>query len=197
MNVYIPTSFTIDPLLAKNLIFAFGHIFANSIIYMGIIVVYELLPRYTNRPWKANKVFLIAWSLSTLFTIIIYQHHLLMDFAMPKWLLIMGQALSYMNGLPVLVVTAYGALMIVYRSGIKWDVTSGFLFLSIFGWVIGVIPAIIDATIVINQVMRNTKWVPGHFHMYMGIGAVSMIIGFMYYLTKVEGNRKDNKFDHL
>ena len=46
INVFNP-SFTIDPLLAKNLIYAFGHIFANSIIYMGVIAVYEIFPKYT------------------------------------------------------------------------------------------------------------------------------------------------------
>lgn len=185
INLFQP-SIKIDPLLAKNLIYAFGHMFANSVIYMGVIAVYEILPKYTNRPWKSYKIFLIAWNMSTFFTIIIYPHHLLMDFVMPKWMLIIGQVFSYLNGLPVLVVTAFGALMIVYRSGIKWDMASSFIFLSMFGWVSGVVPAIADATIAINHVMHNTKWVPGHFHMYMGLGAVSMLFGFMYYLVNNE-----------
>lgn len=108
---------------------------------------------------------------------------------MPKWMLIIGQVFSYLNGLPVLVVTAFGALMIVYRSGIEWDMASSFIFLSMFGWVAGVMPAIADATIVINHVMHNTKWVPGHFHMYMGIGAVSMLFGFMYYFIRGNGRK--------
>ncbi|WP_449539441.1 cbb3-type cytochrome c oxidase subunit I [Ferdinandcohnia sp. Marseille-Q9671] len=196
INLFIPT-ITIDPLLAKNLTYAFGHIFANSIIYMGVIAVYEILALYTNRPWKANRPFLIAWNCSTLFTIIIYPHHLLMDFALPKWMIILGQVLSYANGLPVLVVTAYGALMIVFRSGIKWDIASSFIFLSMFGWVVGVVPAIIDATIVINHVMHNTKWVPGHFHMYMGLGATAMLFGFMYYLAKVNKKNKETSLDAI
>jgi cytochrome c oxidase subunit I len=194
INVINP-SFTFDPLLAKNLTYAFGHIFANAIIYMGVIVVYELLPKYTNRKWTVNKSFLVAWTMSTTFTLIIYTHHMLMDFAMPKWMLIMGQALSYANGIPVLVVTAYGALMIVYKSGIKWDMASGLAFLSMFGWSVGVVPAIVDATIVVNHVMHNTKWVPGHFHMYMGLGAVVMLFSFMYYLAKIDSNVKETKLD--
>ncbi|MUV38551.1 Cytochrome-c oxidase [Lentibacillus sp. JNUCC-1] len=196
INVVNP-AFTFDPLLAKNLTYAFGHIFANSIIYMGVIAVYEILPRYTGRPWKANKAFLIAWTMSTSFTLVIYTHHMLMDSVMPKWMLVMGQILSYANGLPVLVITAYGALMIVYKSGIKWDMASGLIFLSMFGWTVGVVPAIVDATIVVNHVMHNTKWVPGHFHMYMGLGAVVMIFGFMYYLSKVDKGMKTNKLDHI
>lgn len=163
----------------------------------GVIAVYEILPRYTKRPWKANKPFLIAWTMSTAFTLVIYTHHMLMDSVMPKWMLIMGQVLSYANGLPVLVITAYGALMIIYKSGIKWDMASGLIFLSMFGWVVGVVPAIVDATIVVNHVMHNTKWVPGHFHMYMGLGAVVMIFGFIYYLSKVDSNLQPNGLDKL
>ncbi|MEX1029489.1 MAG: cbb3-type cytochrome c oxidase subunit I [Paenibacillaceae bacterium] len=196
INVIAP-EFTFDALIAKNLTYAFGHIFANSIIYMGVIAVYEILPRYTNRPWKSNKIFLIAWNMSTLFTIIIYPHHLFMDFAMPQWVLILAQILSYMNGIPALVVTAFGAIMIVYRSGIRWDMASGFIFFAMLGWITGVVPAIVDATITVNSVMHNTKWVPGHFHMYMGIGAVSMIFGFMYYLIRTEAAYKDQPVDRV
>lgn len=196
INVVNP-SFTFDPLLAKNLTYAFGHIFANAIIYMAVIIVYELLPKYTGRPWAPSKIFLVAWNMSTAFTLVIYTHHLLMDPVMPKWTLILGQVLSHSNGLPVLVVTAYGALMIVYKSGIKWDMASGLALLSMFGWTAGVVPAVIDATIVVNHVMHNTKWVPGHFHMYMGLGAVVMLFAFMYHLSKVDSNLKENILDKI
>ncbi|WP_085993276.1 cbb3-type cytochrome c oxidase subunit I [Oceanobacillus senegalensis] len=193
INVVNP-AFTFDPLLAKNLTYAFGHIFANAIIYMAVIAVYEILPRYAKRKWTVTKGFLIAWNMSTIFTLLIYTHHLLMDSVMPKWTLIMAQVLSYSNGLPVLIITAYGALMLIYKSGIKWDVASSLLFLSMAGWTLGVVPAIVDATIVVNHVMHNTKWVPGHFHMYMGLGAVAMLFGFMYYL---DSNKKGNWIDQV
>ncbi|MDF2855005.1 MAG: cytochrome oxidase subunit [Neobacillus sp.] len=194
LNIINPI-ITIDPMLAKHLTYAFGHIFANCTIYMAVIAVYEILSQYTGRPWKSNKVFLIAWNASTIFTLMIYTHHLLMDFAVPKWMLIVGQIFSYANGLPVMVVTAYGALMIVFKSAIKWDFSSSMMFLAMFGWVAGAVPAIIDATIAVNHVMHNTKWVPGHFHTYMGMGVVAMIFGFMYYFNNTEGTQKQNGFD--
>ncbi|HLO12213.1 MAG TPA: cbb3-type cytochrome c oxidase subunit I [Pseudoneobacillus sp.] len=196
LNIINP-AIEIDPMLAKHLTYAFGHIFANCTIYMAVIAVYEGLSSATNRPWKSNKAFLIAWNFSTLFTLMIYTHHLLMDFAVPKWMLIVGQVFSYANGLPVMVVTAYGTLMIVYRSGIKWSFWSLLFFLSMFGWLAGAIPAIIDATIVINHIMHNTKWVPGHFHMYMGMGVITMIFGFMSYFNQQEGKVKENGWDLL
>lgn len=189
-NLYVP-SFAIDPLLAKNMTYFFGHVFINATIYMAVIAVYEILPRYTGRPWKSNKVLLAAWNASVLMVMTNYPHHLLMDFAMPTWALIAGQVISYASGLPVLVVTAFGALTNVYRSGIRWDLASGLLLLSTFGWGAGVIPAIIDATVVINQVMHNTLWVPGHFHTYLLLGMMSMVLGFMYYLGRGERVARD------
>lgn len=185
VNLYVP-SFQINALLAKNLIFFFGHVFINATIYMAVIGVYEILPRYTGRPWKSSKWFLAAWNASTVMVIIVYPHHLLMDFAMPTWMEIMGQIISYLSGLPVLVVTAFGALTIIHRSGIRWDMASGLMFLSTFGWAAGIIPAIIDGTIRVNEVLHNTLWVPGHFHFYLLLGVGSMLFGFMYYLGQQE-----------
>jgi cytochrome c oxidase subunit 1 len=185
INLYVP-AFAIDALVAKNMIYFFGHIFINATIYMSIIAVYEILPRYTGRPWKATRPFLAAWTASTIMVLAVYPHHLLMDFVMPSWALIVGQVVSYLSGLPVLVVTMLGALANVYRSGIRWDMASGLLFFSVFGWAAGVIPAIVDATIVVNSVMHNTMWVPGHFHFYLIMGVVAMALGFMTFA----GNRQ-------
>jgi cytochrome c oxidase subunit I len=182
VNLYIP-AFSIDALLAKNMIYFFGHVFINATLYMAIIAAYELLPLYTGRPWKANRPFLAAWTASTVLVLVAYPHHLLMDFAMPKWVLVVAQVTSYISGLPILAVTAYGALMIVYRSGMRWTLPSALIFLGVFGWAAGVIPAIIDATIVVNTVMHNTLWVPGHFHTYLLLGQVALVLAFMAHLA--------------
>jgi cytochrome c oxidase subunit 1 len=196
INVYVP-AFTIDPLLAKGLIYFFGHVFINATIYMAVIAVYEVLPRYTGRPWKSNKVFLASWSASTLMVLFIFPHHLLMDFAFPKWMLIMGHVIGYLNTFPILIVTGYGGLMIVYRSGIRWDMATRLLFVSLFGWAAGAMPAFIDGTITVNYVMHNTLWVPGHFHTYLLLGMVAMTFGFMYYIAKPARDTADGLLDHL
>jgi cytochrome c oxidase subunit 1 len=86
-------------------------------------------------------------------------------------------------------------LMIVYRSGIRWDMSTRLLFISLFGWAIGVIPAFIDGTITVNYIMHNTMWVPGHFHIYLLLGMMTMVFGFMYYLGKPEQNAQDSFLD--
>ncbi len=194
VNLYMP-GFDIDPMLAKGMIYFFGHVFINATIYMAVIAVYEILPRYTQRPWKSNKVFLASWSASTLMVMFIFPHHLLMDFAFPQWMLIMGHIIGYLNTVPILMVTGYGALMIVFRSGVRWDMASRLLFLSLFGWAAGAMPAFIDGTITVNYVMHNTLWVPGHFHTYLLLGMVAMVFGFMYYLGRPTQHAPDSWLD--
>jgi len=180
INIYLP-GVTFDALLMKNLIFFFGHVFINATIYMAVIGVYEIVPRYTKRPWTISRPFLASWAAVTLIVMAVYPHHLLMDFVMPKWMVVTGQVLSYLSGIPVLLVTAYGALVNIHRSGLKWDLPLRLIIFSLFGWAAGVIPAIIDGVIRVNLVMHNTQWVPGHFHFYLLLGLVPMLLGTMLY----------------
>ncbi len=193
VNLYVP-EIAIHPLLAKNLIFLFGHVFINSTIYMAVIAVYEILPQYTGRPWNVYKPFVWAWSATCLMVLTVYPHHLLMDYAQPLWMHIMGQIVSYTSSLPVLALTLTATLGQIYRSNIKWDLTSSLLVLSVFGWSAGVIPAVIDGTIAVNLVMHNTLWVPGHFHLYLLLGCVTMILGF---ITSLSSQKKAAGFSGL
>ncbi|HOX19391.1 MAG TPA: cbb3-type cytochrome c oxidase subunit I [Gemmatimonadales bacterium] len=194
LNAYAP-EIVLSALFVKNLIYFFGHVFINISIYMAVIAVYELLPRYTGRPWGVSRPFLWGWAASTVMVLIVYPHHLLMDFAMPRWAAVLGQIISYTSGLPVFTVTAYGALTNIYRSGVRWRLPAMLLILSMFGWAAGIIPAIIDATISVNRVMHNTLWVPGHFHFYLLLGVLPMLLAFMYHLIGGEADRPDRGGD--
>lgn len=196
VNAYA-SDFVLNALFAKNLIYFFGHVFINSSIYMAVIAVYELLPRYTNRPWGLSRPFLWAWAASTVLVLTVYPHHLLMDFVMPRWMLITGQIVSYASGLPVFLVTAYGALTNLFRSGIRWRIPAMLLILSMFGWAAGIVPAIIDGTISVNRVMHNTTWVPGHFHFYLLLGVLPMLLAFMYHLIGERADHPDSGGDRL
>ena len=182
VNTLVP-DFGIDALLAKNMIYFFGHVFINATIYMAIIGVYEIVPRYTGRPWKTTRVFAFAWTATLLMVMAVYPHHLFQDIVMPPWTLVMGQVLSYLSGIPVLVVTTIGLLASLYGARVRWDLPLALLTLGVFGWAAGVLPAIIDGIIVVNKVFHNTMWVPGHFHFYLLLGMVAMVWGFMLWLT--------------
>jgi cytochrome c oxidase subunit 1 len=196
INLLLP-SFPVDPLLAKNMTYFFGHVFINASIYMAVIGVYEIIPQYTNRAWMASRIFAIAWSAILLFVMAVYPHHLLQDTVMPGWALVIGQVVSYLSGIPVLVVTAFGLLAYVRGSGLKWDLASALLFLGVFGWSIGVIPAVIDGMISANKLMHNTEWVPGHFHTYLLLGQVAMTFGVMAWLVQHETSARFTRLERI
>jgi cytochrome c oxidase subunit 1 len=180
VSLYEP-GLAMDALLMKNLIYFFGHVFINVTIYMAVIGVYEIIPRYTGRAWKVNRAFLGSWAAVVLLVLTVYPHHLLMDYAMPRWMAAAGQIVSYLSGIPVLLVTAWGALVNLYKSGVKWETPLRLLVFGVFGWAAGVIPAIVDGTIRVNLVMHNTLWVPGHFHFYLLLGMLPMVLGTLLY----------------
>ncbi len=187
VNIFYP-QVVLDALFTKTLIYWFGHMYINASIYMGVIAVYELLPRYSGKPYGLSRLFLWGWALTTLFVITVFPHHLLMDFAEPHWFLTMGQVVSWASGFPVVLVTAWGAMVNIYGSNMRWTMPSKLLVLSLFGWIAGGFAAVLDGTIRINHVMHNTQWVPGHFHFYLLIGVLAMALALMYHVI---GARSD------
>jgi len=181
-----------NALLMKNLVFLFGHTIVNITMYFGLGIVYELLPNYTGRPWKSNKIVAMAWNAALVFVLVAYFHHLYMDFAQPVALHILGQIASYLSAVPATVVTIFGAMAQVYKSGMKWKFAPLAMGLSLTGWLIGGFLAVVDSTIVVNNYFHNTLWVASHFHTYFLLGFVLMLIAFIYdyFDVKEEGSSK-------
>lgn len=191
VNIYYP-DMLLNALLAKNLIYWFGHMYINATIYMGVIAVYELLPRYSGKPYPISRPFLWSWAASTVFVIIVFPHHLMMDYVQPTWLTVIGQVVSWSAGFPVFLVTVYGALTNIYRSNMRWNLPSQLMILSLFGWAAGIWPAILDGTIRVNQVMHNTQWVPGHFHFYILLGVLPMVLALLLHVCGWRVNTPPN-----
>jgi cytochrome c oxidase subunit 1 len=177
-----------DPLLMKNLTFFFGHLLVNLSMYLGVAVVYELLPHYTSRPWKTSRPVVIAWNLVLFIVLLATFHHMYMDFVQPLPFQFIGQVASYAAALPAAVMSIYGLLVQVYRARMKWSIASVFFVLGFMGWAIGGVAAVIDATIRANFIFHNTLWVPAHFHTYNVMGLVLLIFGgFSHCLEAITG----------
>ena len=196
VNLLFP-DFVVNPLLAKNATYFFGHVFINATIYMAVVSVYELLPDYTGRPWKTTKLFIGAWAAVVIFVQAVYFHHLLQDVNMPTWALAMGQIISYASGVPLIGVTVFSLALYIKGSGLKWDLPISLLVMGTVGWGIGSIPAIIDGMLAVNKLMHNTQWVPGHFHIYLLLGEVAMAFGFAAWLVKDQTQQVMSGLDKL
>lgn len=177
------TGFTMPALFAKEMIYFTGHMLVNFDIYLGAGIAYAVLPKYANRAWPATKPVVIAWLATLVLIIFPYFHHLYMDFAQPAGLAIVGQVASYASALPSAVVTIFGGVLLVHRSGLRWRPAPLFIYAGFAGWTIGGTGALIDSTPSVNEYFHNTLWVPGHFHTYMAMGAVMFLLGGVYHAT--------------
>ena len=180
---WVSASLVFDALLLKNMVFLWGHTLVNITMYLGLAVVYELLPEYTGRPWKTNSVVAVAWNLVLVLVLFAFFHHLYMDFAQPQWLQVAGQLSSYLISVPAAVVTIFSTLVLVYGSTMRWKLPSVMLYLGVMGWAIGGVAAVIDSTVMVNSRFHNTLWVPAHFHTYYVMGVVLMILGVVFHLS--------------
>jgi len=153
----------------------------NLSMYLGAAVTYEVLPEYTTRPWRTNRVVALSWNAVLVIVLLAYFHHLYMDFAQPTTVQYIGQIASYASSIPAAVVTIFGALLLVYRSSMRWGLASVLFFVGLAGWAIGGVGAVIDSTITVNAVLHNTLWVPAHFHSYFLMGLVLMTLAYFYH----------------
>ncbi len=191
MQFFEPT-LAFDPLLQKNLVFFFGHTLVNVTMYCGIGWVYALLPEFTHREWKVNKVVVYSWNGTFFFILFAYFHHLYMDFVQPLPLHYAGQLASYLSSIPASAVTMFGLIVQLYHSKVKWNFIPMAFLIGVAGWAIGGFAAVVDSTISVNKILHNTLWVPAHFHTYMLLGIVLFILGFLYYLAYCNKDQQDH-----
>ena len=182
-----------DPLLLKNMTFFFGHTLSNVTLYCSVGWVYALLPEFTGREWKTNKLLVYAWNATFFLILFAYLHHLYMDFVQPLSMQYLGQIASYLSVIPATAITMFGVIIQLYHSKIKWGIIPLMLLLGMAGWAIGGFAALVDSTITINKILHNTLWVPAHFHTYTLMGIVLFIFAFLFYLFPAKNNQQEDK----
>ena len=178
-----------DLLVAKNLVYFFGHTIANLIIYLVAASVYVILPRYAGRPYEVTKVFVAGWLAAWVLILTVYSHHLYMDFVQPRWAEVTSTVSSYASLLPVAVITIYSMTMLVWGSVYRWTLASSLFYVGLAGWAIGGTGAVIDSIIPINFRFHNTVWVVAHFHTYLMLTVVVWLLAFVAHLFERDAGR--------
>jgi cytochrome c oxidase subunit I len=184
----------VDALYAKNLELLFGHSLANLSIYLGAGLVYATLPLYTGRAWRTSWPVVLAWNLVIVLVLLPFSHHMYEDFVQPLPLQFLGEGASYAIVVPAFLVTIFGGLSLIYRSGMRWSVPSILIALGLWGWTFGGMGAVLDSTIAVNQVMHNTLWTPAHFHTYYLLGGVAFDWAYLYYLIGDLSRARETRF---
>ena len=70
----------VDPLLAKNVLWFFGHPVVYLLLFPSVAIYYLLVPRFAGRPLVAGNIIAVAWAIAVIANVIIWAHHIYLDY---------------------------------------------------------------------------------------------------------------------
>jgi cytochrome c oxidase subunit I len=156
----------VDPLLAKNVLWWFGHPVVYLLLFPAVAVYYLLVPRYAGRPLVAANVIAVAWAVAVTANVVVWAHHVYLDYPVNS---VQGaintamQPTTYALVLPS-ALSLYSLGFTIYRSNFVWNAASTALFLGLLSWLLAGLSGLVNATIVFDTTVHNTLWIVGHFH---------------------------------
>ncbi|MHA6250812.1 cbb3-type cytochrome c oxidase subunit I [Oceanobacillus sp. CAU 1775] len=187
---------TINVMLSRTLFWSFGHTFVNIWYLTAVSVWYVVVPKIIGGRLFSDTLIRVVVILLVIANIPGGFHHQIVDPGMSEGVKLIHAGMSMVIGFPSLM-TAYAMFYVFDRTGRKKGSK------SIFGWVkkmpwgdvrflapmiamIAFIPGgaggIAQNANQLNQVVHNTLWVVGHFHLTVGVTAVLTFFGVVYWL---------------
>ena len=159
-------SIGIDPLLAKGVLWWFGHPVVYLLLFPAVAVLYHLVPRYAGRPLVAGRLIVLAWLIAVVVNVIIGAHHMYLDFpsgSVQPLINTMMEPLTFAIVTPS-ALSLYSLCATIWGSQLRWTIPMQFLFVAMCSWLVAGLQGLINATIVLDLVVHNTLWIVGHFH---------------------------------
>ena len=183
----------IDALVAKNLVYFFGHSIANLTIYLAAAAVYVLVPRYAGRPYETTKCSSPAGPARSSSSPPPTRTTCTWTSSSRSGPQVISEVASYGALIPVAVITIYSMTMLVWGSRYRWTLASTLLYVGLAGWAIGGTGAVIDSLIPINFRLHNTAWVVAHFHTYLILTVVVWALAFLAHLLERDADRTSSR----
>ncbi len=170
-----------DPnwLLAKDAWWFFGHPIVYFTLFSFLGAAYYYIPRYAKKTVPYDKWAYRSWPFYFVFTVMVFTHHTYMDMPNPDWLKMLSQAATFGVIFPS-ALTIMTIMMYVFRSRIKWNLTSMFLMAGFMGWAIGGFTGAETGWWGTNVYLHNTLNIVGHIHLVLLVGSVLFGLGLIY-----------------
>jgi cytochrome c oxidase subunit I len=185
----IDPSVTVDPLLAKTMLWWFGHPVVYLLLFPAVSLYYLLIPRLAGRDLVAGHVIAVAWSIAVVANVIIGAHHMYTDFPedIQQSVNTFSQPLTYAVTIPS-AISLFSLAFTMYRSAYDWSQPAArFLAVALVSWLIAGLQGVGLATIQYDVVAHNTLWVVGHFHnmalIHIGMVIFAAVYAFLPGLT--------------
>jgi heme/copper-type cytochrome/quinol oxidase subunit 1 len=171
-------------LLAKNILWWFGHPVVYLLLFPAVAVYYWLIPRYAGRDLVAGHVIAIAWTIAVIANVLVWAHHLYLDYPSGTPQAQINTAMQPITFALVLpsALSLYSLAFTIYRSRFRWTPASTALFFGLVGWLLAGLSGIVNATIALDVAVHNTLWIVGHFHHMAMLNIGLLIFGATYAL---------------
>lgn len=194
---------TINVMLSRTLFWAFGHTLVNIWYLTAVSAWYVIVPkiiggrRFSDTLTRVVVVLLLITNIPGGF------HHQIVDPGMTQTLKFIHTFMSLTIAFPSLM-TAFAMFYVFERTGRRLGGRGLFGWLKKLPWrdvrflapmiaMIAFIPAgaggIAQTTNQLNQVVHNTLWVVGHFHLTVGTSVILTFFGITYWLVPYLSNR--------
>ncbi len=159
------SSVSIDPLLAKSMLWWFGHPVVYLLLFPAVAIYYHLIPRFAGRPLVAGHVIAVGWMIGVVSNVIIGAHHMYTDFPDTFQQVVNTgmQPLTYAVTIPS-ALSLFSIALTIYRSPYNWSPAGTAIALALVSWLVAGFQGVGLATIQYDVVAHNTLWVVGHFH---------------------------------
>jgi cytochrome c oxidase subunit 1 len=186
----------IDPLLTRTLFWFTGHAIVYAWLLPAYVSWYALIPRQVGGVLISDSYARVTFILFLLLSIPTGFHHQYTDPGISTTMKGIHAVLTFGVFFPSLI-TAFSVMASLEIGGrraggkgllgwirrLPWgdpSVTAQLMAMLVF--ILGGATGLVNASYTMNQVIHNTTWVPGHFHMTVGTAVALTLMGVAYWL---------------
>lgn len=208
---YIPWAFgwtdTINVELSRSLFWYFGHPLVYFWLLPAYIAWYVIVPKILGVKVFSDSLARLAFVLFILFSIPVGFHHQLTEPGISNFWKFLQVVLTFMVIIPSLM-TAFTMFANFEISGRKKGATGLFgwfkklpwkdvrftsIFIAMAFFIPGGAGGIINASFQLNEVVHNTLWIVGHFHITVGTPVAMTFMGLTFWLVPYLTGRQFTK----
>jgi cytochrome c oxidase subunit I len=201
LGFMLPWSFglmeKVDPLLTRTLFWFTGHAIVYAWLLPAYVSWYALVPRQAGGRLISDSYTRIVFILFLLLSIPTGFHHQYTDPGIPEAIKAVHAVLTFGVFFPSLA-TAFSVVAALEIGGrsrggrgllgwvtkLPWgDPSLAAQMLAMLTFVLGGVSGLINASFTMNQVIHNTTWVPGHFHLTVGSAVTLTHMGVAFWLV--------------
>lgn len=186
----------VDPLLNRTLFWFTGHAIVYAWLLPAYVSWYALVPRQAGGKVVSDRLARVAFLMFLIVSVPTGLHHQYTDPGVSQGMKAFQGLITFVIFWPSLA-TAFSVMAGLEMGGrrhggtgllgwirkLPWsDPSLTAQMLAMLTFVLGGITGLINASYVMNQVIHNTTWIPGHFHMTVGSAVALSFMGITYWL---------------